>query len=338
MRPPAAFLAALLLVAPTSASGQEPAIFKIATIAPTGSPWADSLMEFKKLVESRSQGRLKVKTFLGGALGDENEMVLAAKRGQIQAVGASTGALASQVPELSVLELPYLFENEEEADYILEHVIRTKCEELFKKRGLVLAFWSENGFRSFGTREGAIHTPADLKGKKMRSQEQPVHLVMWRAFGASPVPIPTTEALTALQQGVVDGFDQTPLYAFAASWHTVIKHFAVSRHIYQPAAIAYHRESFEKLPADLQEILLQSGNDIAPSLLKQIRAMNPVLLENLKSFKVEVNTLTTAEKEAFKVAAKKARDEYLKTKATAGERELYRMIEKGLAGFRKSKP
>ena len=108
---------------------------------------------------------------------------------------------------------------------------------------MILAFWSENGFRHFGTKDKPIKSPADLRGKKMRSQESFVHLEMWKAFGASAVPIATTEVLTALQTGTVDGFDQATLYAIAASWYKSIKFFTVSNHIYQPAIIAFRPPS-----------------------------------------------------------------------------------------------
>src|SRR5688572_14561818 len=90
---------------------------KIATVAPDGTPWADLLKKYKKDVEKASEGRITVKLFLGGTLGDENESVLKCKRGQVEAVGASTGAIASQVPEVNVVEVPYLFRSAEEADH-----------------------------------------------------------------------------------------------------------------------------------------------------------------------------------------------------------------------------
>ena len=103
------------------------------------------------------------------------------------------------MPELNVLELPYLFRSLEEADHIIDTVITEPMAELFRRYGLVLGFWNENGFRHIGSKDKPIIQPADLKGRKMRSQESPVHLETWKAYGASPVPIPTTEVLTALQ-------------------------------------------------------------------------------------------------------------------------------------------
>ena len=124
-------------------------------MAPEGTPWADGLTRFASQVKADSQGRVDVRPFLGGVLGDENESVQSVQRGQIQGVGASTGALASIVPELNVLELPYLFKSAEEADYVLDKVVLSSVEKLFADRGLILGFWSENGYRCFGSNWGA---------------------------------------------------------------------------------------------------------------------------------------------------------------------------------------
>src|SRR5262245_26780572 len=97
-------LLACALIGPAIA--QSRSVLKLATVAPDGTPWSDGLKQLKTMVEKDTAGRVVVKPFVGGVLGDENETVVACQRGQIQGVGASTGAIASVVPELNVLELP----------------------------------------------------------------------------------------------------------------------------------------------------------------------------------------------------------------------------------------
>lgn len=311
-------------------------VVKIATVAPEGTPWSVGLVEFKKRVEERSGGTIQVKPYFGGVLGDENESVQSCHRGQIQGVAASTGAFSSLVPELSVLEMPYLFRTAEEADHILDRVVLETVRKNFRDRGLVLGFWSENGYRSFGTTFGFIKSPADLAGHKMRSQETPLHLEMYRAFGASPVPIPVTEVLTSLQTGVIDGYDNTPLFAQAASWTEATKYFTITDHIYQAAAVAFNEAWFDALPADRREILLAAGNEIAPGMRVEIRALHPMLLENLEYLDVQVYKPTAAELATFHGPAATARETYLRT-ASPGEQEMYRTIVAALAEYRKAK-
>ena len=319
----------------TRARADEPLVLKIATVAPEGTPWSVGLVEFKAMVEARTNGAITVKPFFGGVLGDENETVIACQRGQIQGVGSSTGAFASVVPELAVLELPFLFQSTEEVDHILNDVILTTAEKAFRDRGLVLGFWSENGYRSFGTTFGFVKSPADLAGHKMRAQENPVHLAMYRAFGASPVPIPVTEVLTSMQTGVIDGYDNTPLFAQAASWTEATKYFTMTNHIYQPAAIAFNEAWFDALTAEQQAILVSARDELSPRMLGEIRALHPMLVENLVYLDVQVYSPTSAELATFHGPAKTARDTYLAT-ASAGEKAMYEKIAAALTEYRKT--
>ncbi len=331
----AASLCACILLFP-GAHAADPVVLKVATVAPEGTPWSDGLAQFKTLVESKSGGSIKVKLFLGGILGDENETVQQTQRGQLQGVAASTGAIASLVPEVNVLELPFLFRTATEADKVLDGAAMPVLEKSFRARGLVLGFWSENGYRSFGTSFGFIKSPADLKGRKMRSQENPVHLEMYKALGASPVPIPTTEVLTSLQTGVIQGYDQTPLYASAGQWLTATKFYTLTNHIYQPAAIVFNKTFFDGLSAENQKVLLSARADLVPKMRREIRALNPILLENFPLMGVKLYTPTAAELGSFEAPAKVARDAYM-AKASPGEKELYKLIGAELGKIRSGK-
>jgi tripartite ATP-independent transporter DctP family solute receptor len=331
----ASFLVAFAVTA-GAARAQEPIQMKIATVAPDNTPWSELLKRYKKAVEEKSGGRIQVKVFLGGVLGDENETVLKCHRNQIQAVGASTGAVASKVPEINIIEVPYLFRSADEADYVIDNVLTEPLGPIFRKYGLVLGFWSENGFRQFGSRDKFIKSPADLAGKKMRSQESPIHLEMWKAFGASPVPIPTTEVLTALQTGTVDGFDQATLFTIAASWYQTIKFYTLSDHMYQPAMIIFNQGWFDGLPPDLQKILLDEGRALQAKGRKAVRKILPDLLAIMKQAGVQVYELTDAEKQSLEAAAKPVRD-YVRASQGADAAKLLDLVEKAVAQYRAGK-
>jgi len=300
-------------------------------MAPDKTPWADLLKEYKKSVEKASNGRIKVRVFMGGTMGDENETVRMTARGQLSGVGASTGAVASLVEELSAIEIPFLFKSANEADYVLDKYLLVPMEEKFRAKGLVLAFWSENGFRHFGT-NFPIHHPGDLKNKKMRSQESFVHIEMWKALEASAAAIPTPEVTTALKTGAVTGFDQALLYMVAGAWHTSIKNLTLSAHIYQPAVIAFNKDWFDKLPPDLQKILIDEGRAIVRKGRASIRAMNPKLVKIIQKAGVTVGTLTDAERAEFEQATSGVR---AKVKAKgASTKAVVELIEAGIADFR----
>jgi TRAP-type C4-dicarboxylate transport system substrate-binding protein len=328
----------LLLVALLSArAAAQPAYeMKLATVAPADTPWSELLTRYKKQVEEKSGKRIVVKVFLGGVLGDENESVLKCKRGQVQAVGGSTGAMATLVPELNVVEIPFLFRNYAEADWIVDNVLTARMDALFRSYGFAFGFWSENGFRHLGTKDKPVKSLADLKGKKIRTQESPVHLQTWQAFGAAPVPIPTTEVLTALGTNTVDGFDQALLYTIATGWHKSIKSYTLTSHIYQPALIAFNQKWFDALPADLQKILVEEGRAIQAKGRARIRAIMPELTEILKGDGVAVHELSPAESKAFEQAALGVRPWFKKTQGKRAV-ELLDAVEKELQSCRAGK-
>jgi len=296
----AASVAAATIPRPRVARAADaPITLKLATIAPEGTPWAEQVADYKAKVEGESKGRLRLKPFLGGALGDENQTVAECRRGAIAMWGGTTGALATSVPEISVLELPYLFASAEAADKVLDGPLREELRKRLEARG-------------FGTKWGPVKQPSDLKGHKMRSQESLVHVETYRALGALPQPIAVTEVLPALQTGVVDGFDNTPIYTFAASWHLAIKHFTLSEHIYQPGAVLIAKKEYDKLPADLQKVLTAGMDGITSKGRTAMREMGPLLIDNFTNAKIPVYKPTAAERAAFAKATRPVWDKYVK--------------------------
>jgi tripartite ATP-independent transporter DctP family solute receptor len=309
-----------------------PFTLKIASVAPEGTPWADQLAVYKQKVEGESKGRIKLKPFLGGALGDENQTVGECRRGAIAMWAGTTGALATSVPEISVLELPYLFKDAAQCDHVLDKVIAEEMRKRLAARGFVSLFWSENGFRSFGTKWGPVKAPADLKGHKMRSQESLVHLETYRALGALPQPIAVTEVLPALQTGVVDGFDNTPLYTFAASWHLGIKHFTLSEHIYQPGLMLMSKKEWDKLPPDLQKVMTDGLDKMVGEGRAAVREMSPLLLQNFANAKIPIHKPSAAERAAFAKATAPVYEKY--AKAVPGAKPLMAAVTKAAGGPR----
>jgi TRAP-type C4-dicarboxylate transport system substrate-binding protein len=328
-------LLGFVALAPRSASA-ETYTLQIATVAPKKTPWAELLKLYKANVEKASNGRIKVKVFYGGTRGDENSAVRKVAAGDIQGVGASTGAVASLVPELNAVEVPFLFRSHREADYVMDNKLLAPMEKLFRKRGLVLGFWSENGYRHFGSSWGAIKSPNDIKNHRMRSQQSYVHIEMWKDLGANVKPIPTTEVVTALQKGTVEGWDQGLLFAIAAGWTNSVKHLTLSQHIYQPAVIAFNQAWFDKLPADLQKVLIDEGRKIVPTGRLAIRRLIPDLIRIVEKQGVKVHRLTNAERAAFEQKTSGVAARFRKSEGKSASVVLD-LIEAGLKEFRAGK-
>lgn len=283
-------------------TAEEPCVLRIATIAPAGTPWAAQLESLESRIESASGGRINVRPFLGQSDG-ENSLARQCVDGSLESVGVSTGALSSIVPELGVFELPFLFDSPQQADDIIDNHLFDDFERLLAASGIQLYIFSENGFRNFATNNGTVvDEGSDLAALRMRAQESWIHEEMYRALGGNPVTIPATEVTTSLSTGNVQGFDNTPLFAQAAGWHSFINTWTVSNHIYQPAVVVYNKAWFDSMPADLQEILLANRDSETSSGRRAIRALTPLLLQNLTAAGINVVELTSAQRAAMRSA------------------------------------
>jgi len=277
------------------------------SVAPDGTPWASQLVDIQNRIQTESGGRIKVKMFLGGALGAEIEMIQDVIRGErLQGGGFSTGALgeALDLPILQMVELPYLFRSNAEADAVLDDVLYTPTQQALAAKGVTFYSWNENGWRNMATNGGPASTPEQLKAYKMRSQESPVHQNMYEALGVQYVSKPVSEVLPALNTGIVTGYDNTPLFSIAAGWTEPVTHYTLTRHIYQPAAVVYSKAFVDSLPPDLREIILRDPVGEAQRARQGVRALEVELLDAMRGMGKEVTELTNEQRVAYRKAVR----------------------------------
>ena len=329
-------VAAGVLLVPTSTPEAEPQYtVNFGTVAPDGTPWADQLRDTKKRVEKESNGVIKVKIFLGGSLGSEIEMVQDCRRGErLQGVGVSTGAMAegANIPMLQLPELPYLFNSFEEADAVMDDVLFDPMSAEMAEKGFVLAIWAENGWRSFATKGGLAISPEDLDRYQTRAQESPVHINMYKALGVQAVSKPTSEVMPALNTGIVDGFDNTPLFSLAAGWIDAVDHYTRSNHIYQPAAVAYSKVWYDTLPADLQAVVMGDPAAEAAKGRTGVRKLEADLLATIEAKGVKVIELTPEQRKVFADKTLDVHKTYLRDNPEA--LSLYKKVQAKLKSMR----
>ena len=242
--------------------------------------------------------------------------------GSMQAFAGSVGGMSSIVREVNVIEAPYVFETFERADKALDDPeVTAQVKKVLLKRGLVFGIWAENGYRSYFSSQ-KIRKPSDMKGIRFRSQESMVHVETYEAFGATPVPIDNGNTLMSVQTGVVDGFDNTPLFAMAGSWYQGLKegerNIFLSRHCYQPAVLVYSKKWFESLPKDIQAAITDMPHDLTIWGRNQVRKIEPVLLKNLARYGYDIHDPTPEELAPFKAAQKGVPDRVAKEMGPEG--------------------
>ncbi len=194
--------AALLALPLTAAYGQSVEL-RYATSAPPKTVWEMQVVRFQKQVEDASKGSLKINAFLNSQLGSEQDTVQQVARGRIDMGGYSVTAGSLLVPELSLLNIPFLFKDQKEQDCVTDNHLTKVTQDLFLKKGVVMISWSEVGVADIIGKKPYL-TPDDLKGLKARSAPNKVAGFMWTQFGANPNPLPVTEWNSAFQTGLID--------------------------------------------------------------------------------------------------------------------------------------
>jgi tripartite ATP-independent transporter DctP family solute receptor len=204
---------------------------------------------FAREVEARTGGRYKVQNFYSGALGAERESIEALQLGTLDLTMTSTGPVPNFVPEVAIFDIPFLFRDYAHARAVLDGPIGQKMLEKFPAKGMVALAWGENGFRHMTNSRHQVIVPADLKGLKMRTMENPVHIQAYKQFGIIPTPMAFTEVFTALQQGTVDGQENPLSVISSAKLDQVQKYLTLTGHVYSPALILMSKAQWDKLSA-----------------------------------------------------------------------------------------
>jgi tripartite ATP-independent transporter DctP family solute receptor len=216
---------------------------------------------FAREVEKRTNGRYKIQTFYNASLGAERESIEAVQLGTQELTLTSTGPVPNFVPETKILDVPFLFRDKAHARAVLDGPIGQDLLTKFDAKGFKALAWGENGFRHMTNSKRPVNVPDDLKGLKMRTMENPVHIQAYKQFGIIPTPMAFTEVFTALQQGTVDGQENPLSVISAAKFEQVQKYMTLTGHVYSPAIFLMNKASFDKLSAADKQAFLDAAKE-----------------------------------------------------------------------------
>jgi TRAP-type C4-dicarboxylate transport system substrate-binding protein len=227
---------------------------KIATVTPEGSDWMQEMRASAAEIEERTDGRVKIKYYGGGVMGNDAKVLGRIRIGALQGGAFTPTALTGIYPDLNLYGLPLIFESEDEAAYVRERM----DEEL-------LAGLEEAGFVSFGFAAGGFavimsNTPVssleDLKGKRVWVPEgDQISYASMKSLSLSPVTLPLTDVLTGLQTGLIDIVAISPIGALVLQWHTKIDYITELPLVYTLGFMAIDRKAFAKLSEADREVV-----------------------------------------------------------------------------------
>jgi len=264
--------------------------------------------KFSELIKERTNGAYDIQLFPNSALGDERTMLESMQMGTLDSGIITSGPFVNFVPEFGTLDLPFLFPNNEAAYKVLDGDIGKEILSKLENHDLKGLAFAERGFRNLTNSARPVKTAADVKDLKIRVMENEVYIASFKALGVNAVPMAWTEALTALQQGTIQG-QENPINVIHAykMWDSQ-KYVTMTRHAYASAVITFSLEKFNKLPADVQEIFIKSAQEAAEYERQWVADNEASQIADLKKNGMDV--IEDPDLDSFKSAVQSVYDKY----------------------------
>lgn len=291
-------------------------------------------LKFKELVEKYSDGSVTVDVFQDNQLGDDKTSVEGVQVGDIDIAVSSTSSLSTMYKDYYLFDTPYLFLN---ADEVYDIGFGGKAGEKIMKgvedvglRGM--AMW-ENGFRNYTNDKHTIKTPADVKGQKIRTMENDIHLKAWSAIGANPTPMAFSELFTAMQQGTVDG-EENPIGIIQSNrFYEVQKYISMTQHVYTPYCVVMNPKKYDSLTKEQKAAVDKAMEEATQFQIALSQQDEEQALNDMKEYGCEITVLTDEEKQAFqKIVEEKDIFEFAKSKMK--HPEYFEEMQKELEALR----
>lgn len=288
--------------------------FSVSTVLSEAFPWGQAATKWAELVEERSEGRIKLKIYPNAQLvsGDQTREFSAMRSGLIDMAVGSTINWSPQVPEVNLFSLPFLMPDNAAVDAITQGKAGEMVFAAIEKRGVMPLAWGENGFREISNSRGAISSPDDLKGLKVRVVGSPLFLDTFNTLGANPTQMSWTDALPALTTGAVDG-QENPLavYDVARADRASQKYLTLWHYMNDPLIFGVSQRVWKTLPAEDQQLLQQAAIDAGQWEIEKSRSELEETLDRIRERGVEVTELTPEQHKAFVDATQSVYDKWI---------------------------
>lgn len=282
---------------------------RAADVHPADYPNVVAVKHMGEKLNAATDGRLDIKTFPGGVLGDEKQMIEQAQLGAIDIIRVSMAPVAAILPEINVFTLPYIFRDETHMHHVLDGMIGQEIGDRLtgnSKSRLVFLGWMDAGTRNLITKAPVVK-PEDLKGMKIRVQTSPVALDTLKAMGANAIAMGTSEVFSGMQTGVIDGTENNPPTYVAHNYLPVAKNFTWSKHFIMPELFLFSKPKWDKLKKEDQQLILKLAKEAQIEQRELWEAYNAKSLETMKANGVQFHDIDT---KAYYDATQSVRDKY----------------------------
>jgi tripartite ATP-independent transporter DctP family solute receptor len=300
---------ASFVFATVNPTADKPLICKIANTDPLKLKLGDKevfgtsyvgMSAFKTALEKYSNGRVKVKLYMNGRLGDNKSALEQVLNGNLEITTTTDGVLAPFYKQIQVLSAPYVFEDVTSLWKVVDGPFGKKLfNNMAAKIGIRVLWTNDAGVRSWGNTKKLVKVPADMKGLKMRIQDSPIFMEMLNACGASPTPVAWLETYSALQTGVVDGLEHGPHALLMMSFTDLLKYYTLDNHTIAMSIFVTNEKFFKSLPVDLQKAFIKASHEASVAARRNESIIEDLALAEFKKKGITIYIPTPAEKKLW---------------------------------------
>jgi tripartite ATP-independent transporter DctP family solute receptor len=314
-----------------AASGKAQYAMIAGTSTPDAHPYCLGMKKIGELVKQKTNGAVTLDVFGNSQLGSERDLVEGLQLGSLQMTCVSTAPLAGFTDSFLVFDLPFLFPDTKTARAVLDSDVGMDILHSVDDQGLKGLTWFENGFRNVTNNVRPITVPGDLKGIKIRTMENQMHMAAFQIMGADPTPMAMGDVFTALQQGTIDA-EENPIPIVATNhFQEVQKYISMTGHLFSPTPVFIAKDYYDAMPADFQKAVQEAADEASPYEREQIDEQNVSGLKELQQGGMKDNT---PEKAPFQKATAPIYDQYVKQGQGMVSPDMYKKVQEVMASVK----
>ncbi|MDO4776189.1 MAG: TRAP transporter substrate-binding protein [Cardiobacteriaceae bacterium] len=217
--------------------------------------------KFQELLKEKSGGELDLALFPDSSLGNAQAMISSVRSGTLDIEMSGSPNFTGLASRLNVIDIPFMFRNREHAYRVLDGEIGADLADDLESQGLKVLAWWEVGFRAISNSKHPVNKPEDVKGIKIRTNQNPMYIKAFEILGANPVPMPLSELYTALETKTVDAQEHPVGILYSVKLYEVQKYLSLTNHGYTPLLVVMNKAKFDGLPAAQQQALLAAAKE-----------------------------------------------------------------------------
>ena len=312
------------------ALSQDRKTMTIGAFTAPNTPWDENWKDVTAAFEANSHLGLELELLVRGEIGSSEERLNSLRRNRLQFVSAPLGSGAATVPELAVLQLPFLFESTPEADFVLDEYALPKFQEIFADKGISFLRWTEAGSNHlFGDRP--FLTPESVENFPMRVQTTKSSSVYFEALKADAVYLTSNDILPSLQTGLIDGGEAVTIFYWMTGIYKEAPHFTMTGHAIEPSSILLNKRFWDGLNDD-QKNLVSTAYPGPMAARNRVREWMAQVEEDLPGLGVTLHRLDDGQRAAW---AAHAQANYANIIDSIGgdAADIYELVREGQAAY-----